>query len=244
MKAIGVIPARYGSTRFPGKPLVKILGKSLIERVYNQASRADLDRVIVATDDERIIDEVSSFGGSAVMTGEHNSGTDRIAEAVKNEACDFVVNIQGDEPLIDPQVIDIIAQALENNEWADVTTATVKIINTQEIDNPNVNKVVFTKDGKALYFSRSRIPSNRNSAPNTSYFKHIGIYGFRKDFLNTFVSLPRSSLEIAESLEQLRVIENGYDIHVSIVDYDSIGVDVPEDVKRVEEMIKKMKHIY
>ena len=236
MIAIGIIPARFGSARYPGKPLVKISGKSLIERVYKQAVRADLEKVIVATDDERIVEEVKSFGGNVALTGEHNSGTDRIAEAVRRETCDIVINIQGDEPLIEPEIINSVTMALNENEWADVSTAAVKISDIQEIDDPNVVKVVFSTYGKDLYFSRSKIPFEKNSKPE--YYKHIGIYGYRKDFLRTFISLPQSSLELAESLEQLRVLENGYNIHVSTVEYDSIGVDTPEDVKKVEEILR------
>ncbi len=235
MKIIGVIPSRYGSTRFPGKPLVKISGKSLIERVYHQALKAKLDKVIVATDDKRIMDEVMSFGGVAVLTGEHNSGTDRITEAIEKEECDIVINIQGDEPLIKPEIINTVALSLEKNEWADVTTAAVMISDNKEIDDPNIVKVVFAKNGKALYFSRNTIPYYKDKMPD--YYKHIGIYGFRKQFLKKFTSLPQSSHEQAESLEQLRILENGYNIHVSIVKDDSIGVDVPEDIKKVEEAL-------
>ncbi len=237
MIAIGVIPARYASTRFPGKPLARIAGKSLIERVYSQAVQADLRKVIVATDDMRIADEVRSFGGNYVLTGEHPSGTDRIAEAVKNEKCDIVVNVQGDEPLIQPEIINTVVRALKDKKSADASTAAAKISDPGEIIDPNVVKVVFTVDGRALYFSRAAIPFSRGG--NQHCFKHIGIYGYRKDFLETFVSLPMSSMEISESLEQLRLIENGYHIQVSIVDYSPTSVDTPEDAKRVEDIIKK-----
>lgn len=237
MIAIGVIPARYASTRFPGKPLAGIAGKSLIERVYSRTVQADLRKVIVATDDMRIADEVRSFGGNYVLTGEHPSGTDRIAEAVKNEKCDIVVNVQGDEPLIEPEIINTVIRALKKNKSADASTAAAKIVDPREITDPNVVKVVFTADGRALYFSRSTIPFSRNE--NQVYYKHIGIYGYRKEFLKTFVALPRSSMEVSESLEQLRLLENGYHIQVSIVDYNPIGVDTPEDVQRVEDVIKK-----
>lgn len=235
MKAIGIIPARYGSSRFPGKPLAGIAGKSLIRRVYEQVIMAGLEKVIVATDDRRIEAEVSGFGGIAVLTGEHRSGTDRIAEAAVKEDCDIVINIQGDEPLISPEVIRKVCSALDDNSWASVSTAAVKA-GDEELANPNVVKVVFAADGRALYFSRSLIPYSVKSRPQ--YYKHIGIYGYRKDFLMKFVSLPQSSLETAESLEQLRALENGYAIHVSVVDYDSIAVDTPEDVKKVEAVLK------
>ncbi|MFH0977552.1 MAG: 3-deoxy-manno-octulosonate cytidylyltransferase [Spirochaetota bacterium] len=246
MRITGIIPARYGSSRFPGKPLAKIAGKTLIERVYRQAERAGLEKIIVATDDERIKDEVLAFGGNAVMTGEHHSGTDRIAEASLNEDCDAVINIQGDEPLIDPAVIVAVSSALTNNTWADITTAAVGIYSTSEIDNPNVVKVVFAGNGRALYFSRSKIPYSLNSLNVTTgngnipagYFKHIGIYGYKKEFLKKFVALKPSPLELAESLEQLRALENGFAIHVSIVEYNCVAVDVPADVIKVENILK------
>ncbi|MCU0821850.1 MAG: 3-deoxy-manno-octulosonate cytidylyltransferase [Spirochaetes bacterium] len=236
MIAIGVIPARYASTRFPGKPLAVIAGKSLIERVYTQAVKADLSKVIVATDDMRIANEVKSFGGNFVLTGGHPSGTDRIAEAVRDEKFDIVVNVQGDEPLIAPEIINTVVKSISDNSPADVSTAAAKIKNPLEITDPNVVKVVFTIKGRALYFSRAAIPFCRTGS--REYFKHIGIYGYRKEFLKTFVSLPRSSMEISESLEQLRALENGYHIQVSIVDYDPVSVDTPDDAARVEEIIK------
>jgi 3-deoxy-manno-octulosonate cytidylyltransferase (CMP-KDO synthetase) len=235
MKIIGIIPARYGSSRFPGKPLVKIAGISLIERVYRRAERAGLAKIIVATDDRRIESEVLSFGGNAVLTGEHHSGTDRIAAAAEGESCDAVINIQGDEPLIDPGIINDISLALKNNTWADIATAATEIEETEEIGNPNVVKVVFDADGKALYFSRSKIPYS--SKIPARYFKHIGLYGYRKKFLKKFVSLKPSSLELYESLEQLRALENGFAIHVSLVEYNGVAVDTPEDVKRVEQRL-------
>lgn len=234
MKTIGIIPARYGSSRFPGKPLAGIAGKSLIRRVYEQVIKAGLDKVIVATDDRRIEAEVAGFGGIAVLTGEHDTGTGRIAEAASKEDCDLVINIQGDEPLINPEVIRRVCTAIEANPWASVSTAAFGA-KDEDLPNPNVVKVVFAADGRALYFSRSLIPYPLKFHPG--YFKHIGIYGYRKDFLMKFISLPRSPLETAESLEQLRVLENGYSIHVSVVDYDSIAVDTPEDVIKVEAVL-------
>lgn len=237
MKTVGVIPARFGSSRFPGKPLARIAGLTLIERVYRQAALARLDRVIVATDDSRIMDAVASFGGEAVMTGEHPSGTDRIAEAVRGTDADIIVNIQGDEPLIDPRVIGTVAAALSDSAWAVMSTAVTRLESAGDIDNPNIVKCVFASDGRALYFSRSRIPYNRNESGH--YHKHLGIYGYRKDFLERYIRLPKSQLESAESLEQLRVLEHGYAIHVSVVEYDSVGVDVPEDVERVERLLRE-----
>jgi 3-deoxy-manno-octulosonate cytidylyltransferase (CMP-KDO synthetase) len=241
MNVIGVIPARYGSTRFPGKPLAVIAGRTLIERVYRQALLADLREVIVATDDRRILDAVQSFGGNAVMTGDHQSGTDRVGEVARDVRCDFVINIQGDEPLMDPRVINSVAFALRNNRWAVASTAVTRISRAEDIDNPNVVKAVFTREGRALYFSRSRIPYGQNHG--AVYYKHIGIYGYRRKFLKKFVSLSQSSLESAESLEQLRILEYGYSMHVSIVSYDSISVDVPDDVQRIEEVLKRKSDI-
>ena len=240
MIAIGIIPARYSSSRFPGKPLAKILGMSLIERVYQRAILSGLDKVLVATDDHRIENEILSFGGNVVMTGEHVSGTDRVAEACKNEKCDIVVNIQGDEPLINPEVINTVIKSLKANTWADISTAATIITNKYKVDDPNIVKVVFNKEGKSIYFSRSRIPYNRSL--NTDYYKRIGIYAYKKEFLNKFVELPQSNLEISESLEQLRAIENNYNIHVSVVEYDSIGVDIPSDIKNVEDILKKKRY--
>ncbi|MBN2038514.1 MAG: 3-deoxy-manno-octulosonate cytidylyltransferase [Spirochaetes bacterium] len=235
MKIIGVIPARFGSTRFPGKPLIKIAGKSLIQRVYLQAQKADLSKIIVATDDKRILDEVASFGGNAVLTGEHHTGTDRIGEVIQNEDFDAVINIQGDEPLIEPQIIDTIINSIKNYQWADMTTAAALIENNDEIDDPNIVKVVFSAAGKALYFSRSRIPFNRN--PVQKYYKHIGIYAYRKNFIKKFISLQPSSLEKAESLEQLRALENGFAIHVSEVKYNGFGIDTPGDAETAERLL-------
>ncbi|MBN2401901.1 MAG: 3-deoxy-manno-octulosonate cytidylyltransferase [Spirochaetes bacterium] len=240
MKIIGIIPARYGSSRFPGKPLVKIAGKTLIERVYRRSEQAGLAKIIVATDDNRIEREVLSFGGNAAMTGEHHSGTDRIAEAAENESCDAVINIQGDEPLIDPEIIGTVSSALEKNAWADMATAAAEIKEHDDIDNPNVVKVVFAADGRAFYFSRSGIPyivRADGKTPQAKRYRHIGIYGYRKEFLKKFTVLKPSPLESAESLEQLRALENGFSIHVSVVDYKGAAVDTPEDVIIVENIL-------
>ena len=240
MIIIGIIPARYASSRFPGKPLAKIASKTLIERVYRKAEQADLQKVIVATDDDRIQKEVISFRGNVVLTGEHNSGTDRIAEASAGIDCDAVINIQGDEPLIDPAIIDIISLSLKKYAWADMTTAASLINDEAEINDRNVVKTVFSSEGKALYFSRSRIPYNNNIKNSAvKYYKHIGIYGYRKSFLEKFIVMKSSPLETAESLEQLRALENGYAIHVSVVKYNGVAVDIPGDVERVEKILKE-----
>ena len=246
MNAIGIIPARYASTRFPGKPLALIAGKPLIQHVVEQCQKARLlSEVIVATDDTRIWEVAQNFCRVEMTRPEHPSGSDRIAEVAGRCKCDAVVNIQGDEPLIDPAVIDAVAGALEHNE---MSTAATRIKNPEELDNPNVVKVVVNVAGRALYFSRRTIPYLREAASGSTseqlaafpFLKHLGIYGYRRETLLRLVKFPVSPLENAEKLEQLRALENGIGIAVVQVDYDSIGVDVPEDVKRVEEILEKI----
>lgn len=238
MRTIGIIPARYASTRLPGKPLADIWGKPLIQYVYEQAKKAEsVSDLIVATDDERIYKVVESFGGRAMMTSPtHPSGTDRCAEAAAKIDCDFVINIQGDEPLIPPYVIDKVAQALWESPSDVYMSSAATIASPEERDNPNVVKVVMNKDLFALYFSRSPIPYLRHPVATT--YRHIGIYGYRKDFLLKFVSLPQTPLEITEALEQLRALEHGYKIKMVIVDYSPVGVDTSEDLERVKEMLR------
>ena len=243
MKIVGIVPARYASTRFPGKALAPIAGKPLIQHVVEQCQKAkSLSEVIVATDDSRIAEVVKKFCRVEMTRPEHPSGTDRIAEAVARCACDAVVNIQGDEPLIDPAVIDAVAGALAHNEMA---TAATPVKNPAEYDNPNVVKVVVNAVGRALYFSRRTIPYLREAASGSvseqlaafPFLKHLGIYGYRRETLLRLVKFPVSPLENAEKLEQLRALENGIPMAVVKVDYDSVGVDVPEDVKRVEKIL-------
>lgn len=238
MRTIGIIPARYASTRLPGKPLADIWGKPLIQYVYEQAKKAEsISDLIVATDDERIYKVVESFGGRAMMTSPtHPSGTDRCAEVAAKIDCDFVINIQGDEPLIPPYVIDKVAQALWESPSDVYMSSAATIASPEERDNPNVVKVVMSKDLFALYFSRSPIPYLRHPVATT--YRHIGIYGYRKDFLLKFVSLPQTPLEITEALEQLRALEHGYKIKMVIVDYSPVGVDTSEDLERVKEMLR------
>lgn len=244
MKIIGIIPARYASTRFPGKPLALIAGKPLIRHVVERCQLAkSLGEVIVATDDTRIWEVAQDFCRVEMTSPEHPSGTDRLAEVVQRCECAAAVNIQGDEPLIDPSVIDAVANALAGNE---MSTAATRIRLPEEYDNPNVVKVVVNAGGQALYFSRRTIPylrdaANRSDAEQLAAFpflKHIGIYGYRRETLLKLVKCPVSPLEQAEKLEQLRALENGISIAVVKVDYDSVGVDVPADVKRVEELLK------
>ena len=248
MKIVGIVPARYASTRFPGKSLALIAGKPLIQHVVNQCQKAkSLSEVIVATDDSRIADVAKRFCRVEMTRADHPSGTDRIAEAVARCDCDAVVNIQGDEPLIDPAVIDAVAGALAQNEMA---TAAALIKNPAEYDNPNVVKVVVSAAGRALYFSRRTIPYLREAASGSvseqlaafPFLKHLGIYGYRCETLLRLVKFPVSPLEAAEKLEQLRALENGIPMAVVIVAYDSVGVDMPEDVQRVEEILKNFSH--
>jgi 3-deoxy-manno-octulosonate cytidylyltransferase (CMP-KDO synthetase) len=244
VKVLGIIPARYASSRFPGKALALIAGKPLIQRVVEQCQKAkSLGEVIVATDDARIAGVVKKFCRVEMTRREHPSGTDRIAEVAAKISCDAIVNIQGDEPLIDPAVIDAVAGALAQNE---MSTAATRIKNPDELDNPNVVKVVVNAAGRALYFSRRTIPYLREAASGSvseqlaafPFLKHLGIYGYRRGTLLRLVKFPASPLENAEKLEQLRALENGIPMAVVKVDYDSVGVDVPEDVKRVEELLK------
>ena len=243
MKVIGIIPARYGSTRFPGKPLALIAGKPLIRHVVERCQQAkSLAEVIVATDDTRIWEVAQSFCRAEMTAPDHPSGSDRIAEVAARCTCDAVVNIQGDEPLIDPAVIDAVAGALAQ---AEMSTAATPIKAPAEYDNPNVVKVVVNAAGSALYFSRRTIPYLRDAANSSvseqmaafPFLKHLGIYGYRRDALLRLVKFPVSPLERAEKLEQLRALENGIRIAVVKVAYDSVGVDVPADVKRVEQLL-------
>ncbi len=243
MKVIGIIPARYGSTRFPGKPLALISGQPLIRHVVERCQQArSLSEVIVATDDTRIWEVAQNFCRAEMTSPDHPSGSDRIAEVAERCACDAVVNIQGDEPLIDPIVIDAVAEALVR---APMSTAATAITDPGEYASPNVVKVVATAAGQALYFSRRTIPYLREAAAASPdeqlaafpFLKHLGIYGYRRETLLRLVKFPVSPLERAEKLEQLRALENGIPIAVVKVDYDSVSVDVPADVRRVERLL-------
>jgi 3-deoxy-manno-octulosonate cytidylyltransferase (CMP-KDO synthetase) len=237
MKAVGVIPARYGSTRFPGKPLALIHNKPMIQYVYEQVSKSnELDTLVVATDHEKIKLAVEKFGGKAILTSpDHETGSDRIAEVTSKIEGDFFVNIQGDEPLIRPELIDDLVRTAKESPDC-VITAKTKIHHEEDIASPNVVKVVTDINGNALYFSRSPIPYNRAKKEHT-YYKHLGIYLYPKHILNQFVKLPQSSLEELEMLEQLRLLENGFKIKVVETSYDAVGVDTPEDIKKVENIL-------
>ena len=244
MKIVGIIPARFASTRFPGKPLHPIAGKPLVQHVVERCREAQsLEDVIVATDDERIAEVAREFCTVEMTRADQPSGTDRIAEVAARLDCDAVVNVQGDEPLIPATVIDAVASALTD---AEMTTAATPVRNIAEYSDPNAVKVVVDAAGRALYFSRRTIPFVRDSAEESPeqqcaafpFLKHLGIYGYRRDTLKRLVEFTASPLEQAERLEQLRALENGIGIAVCLVEYESIGVDVPEDVQRVEALLR------
>ncbi|MBN2789518.1 MAG: 3-deoxy-manno-octulosonate cytidylyltransferase [Candidatus Delongbacteria bacterium] len=241
-KIIGVIPARYNSTRLPGKPLREICDRSMILHVCDQVEKSKLiSKVIVATDDKRIFDHLVANNKTVIMTAQDiNSGTDRCWEAVKDLNCDIVVNIQGDEPLIDPSVIDKTVEELVRSSDAVCSTPVKKISERAELDNMNVVKAVMDKNNNAMYFSRSEIPSNR--VTTDIKYKHIGLYCYKFGFLKKYVEMDRTPNEIAESLEQLRILENGYKIKCVEVDYDSIGVDTEEDLEKVEAILRKREY--
>jgi 3-deoxy-manno-octulosonate cytidylyltransferase (CMP-KDO synthetase) len=247
MEIVGIIPSRYASTRLPAKPLVDICGTSMIQRVYEQAKQSTLlTKIIVATDDSRIESAVRSFGGNVVMTPiDIQSGSDRIAFAAKNFSAEIIVNIQGDEPLIDPKLIDQTIQLLIDDKEAVVGTAVKRTSAHQEIFNSNTVKVVMDKNNYALYFSRSSIPYIRDAKRDedwfigTTFYKHFGIYVYRADFLQQYTTLKQSVLEVSEKLEQLRILENGFKIKCTVTDYESVPVDTPEDLQKVILLIKK-----
>lgn len=240
----GILPARWGSTRFPGKPLHLIAGKPLIQHVWERCKQAELlSEILVATDDERIMAAVEAFGGEAVMTSSaHPTGTDRLAEAVRKiPHATHILNIQGDEPLIDPALIDQLAQALLDDPNLEMVTAANPLDPTDPAcADPNVVKVVLKKNSHALYFSRSPLPYFRNPVPGLQVFRHKGIYGYRRDFLETYVTWPPTLLEQAESLEQLRALENGANIRVITTTDTSPGVDTPEQAREIEHLLSSL----
>lgn len=245
MKVLGIIPARYGSTRFPGKPLAMIGRKTMIRRTYEQVLKSSLDDVVVATDDQRIFDEVLTFGGKAVMTrADHQSGTDRCREALDLMGGNYnaVVNIQGDEPFIDPKMVDQVTELIRRDDTC-LATLAKKITDPSMIDNPNVVKVVFDVHGDALYFSRHPLPFVRGCERDrwiekADYFRHIGIYAYKADTLRAIASMPMGRLEQAESLEQLRWLENGLRIRVAVTQCDdSIAIDTPQDLLNIPQEI-------
>ncbi len=241
-KVIGIIPARYGSSRFPGKVLKEIVGKSMIQRVYEQSNKSQLlDDLLVAVDDERVFKHVEDFGGKAVMTmADHQSGTDRLAEALEEIDADIVVNIQGDQPLFDARMIDEAVQPMLDDTTVQMSTIKTKI-GEEDYEDPAVVKVVTDENDFALYFSRSLIPFSRDKLA-VNVYEHVGLYTYRKDFLLMISKLPQTYLEKIEMLEQLRVLENGYKIKVIETKCDNISgisVDTPEDLIKVEKLIKE-----
>ena len=244
MKFIGIIPARYASTRFPGKPLAMLGGRTVIQRVYEQAA-AVLEEAYVATDDERIFKAVEEFGGRVVMTRQdHKSGTDRIEEAAEKigTQADVIINIQGDEPFIQKSQIETLKSLFENPD-TQIGTLGKKFESIEAVTNPNSPKIVTDKNGFALYFSRSVIPYIRGKEQaewlqHFPFLKHLGLYAYRRDVLRQITQLPQSPLEMAESLEQLRWLENGYRIRVGLTDMETVGIDTPDDLRRAEEFLK------
>ncbi len=241
-----IIPSRYESSRFPGKPLADLCGKPMIQHVYERVAKAQaLPYVAVATDDERIFAAVKNFGGNVVMTATtHRSGTDRISEAVQSlnlSADAIVVNIQGDQPIFEPVQIDEVIQPLIDDPVVVMSTLIYKIILDEEISHPHAVKVVFDSENNALYFSRATIPYVRDKKLKTDYYKHHGIYAYRRDFLDTFTKLPEGKLEKLEALEQLRALEYGYKIKVVITPYDSVEVDNQQELERVRRILTEQK---
>jgi len=246
-KAVAIIPARYDSTRFPGKPLALLHGKTIIQRVYEQVNASNLiESVWIATDDRRIYDAVTAFGGRAVMTSaDHVCGTDRIAEAAGNIACDIIVNVQGDEPFIRPEMVDDTVMMLRDDAKASMSTLAVRIRSREDAVSPHVVKVVMDNAGYALYFSRSPVPYHRDSWENPEkitfdekknvLYKHIGIYGYRKEALVKFTKMGKGVLEDTEKLEQLRALASGMKIKVKETKYDTFGIDTLEDLRKAEE---------
>jgi 3-deoxy-manno-octulosonate cytidylyltransferase (CMP-KDO synthetase) len=240
-RVVVVIPARYGSTRLPGKPLVTLAGKPMIQRVYERVKLARrVDRIIVATDDERIVKAVEAFGGEARMTrADHRTGTERVAEVAAHEAGEVFVNVQGDEPLLDPVAVDAAVNSLLEEPAASISTVATPIRTPADIMDSNVVKTVLDFDGNALYFSRAPIPWVRDTASKIQvrHLKHLGLYVFQRDALLEYPTLPQGELERIEQLEQLRWMEYGWKIRVAEVEHDAISVDVPEDVARVEKLL-------
>ncbi len=240
MKIIAVLPARYQASRFPGK-LMQMLGeKTVIATTYQNVVDTNLfDEVFVATDSEIIFNEIQNIGGKAVMTGEHETGSDRIAEAVKNIECDIVINVQGDEPFLKTEPLKQLIDVFHNDDKKEISLASLKIKmkNTEEIENPNNVKVITDQQGFALYFSRSVIPFPREIHPDVEYFRHIGVYAFRKDALLKFAELPQKPLEISEKIECIRYLEYGMKIKMIETDFVGVGIDVPEDLEKARRLI-------
>jgi 3-deoxy-manno-octulosonate cytidylyltransferase (CMP-KDO synthetase) len=242
IKVLAVIPARYGSTRLPGKPLAMIAGRPMIQHVVERVRKAQtVSRVVVATDDQRIVDAVKTFGGEAILTrADHATGTDRVAEVAVHITAEIYVNVQGDEPLVDPGIVDAVVAAMLEDDSIEIGTPCSAITRQADIMDPNVTKVVRDFEGNGLYFSHAPIPWVRDTGDTVTaqHWKHIGIYAFRRDVLLEIPTLPPGDLERVEKLEQLRWLENGYRIRVVETEYDAISVDVPADIERVEKILR------
>ena len=237
---IGIIPARWASSRFPGKPLHPLLGKPLLQHVFERATLCtELDELVIATDDDRIAALCERIGAKVIQTrSDHPSGTDRIAEAAQQcEAASHVINIQGDEPLIEPELVDTLARELREDSNIPMITAGSSLDNPELIADPNIVKLVIDQHKNALYFSRSPIPFRRSDTPSLPTYRHLGIYGYQVDFLKHFITLPPSSLEIAEGLEQLRALENGASIRVHLTEHEAIGLDSPDQIPLIESLL-------
>lgn len=232
MKSLGIIPARFASQRFPGKPLVDIKGQSMIQRVYKQCKLSELDHVIVATDDKRILDHCLDVNVECMMTGEHESGTDRCAELASKFNSDLVINIQGDEPFIDPRQINQLIDSFNNTKFQ-IATLIKRITDEADMNDPNKVKVVKDLKGYALYFSRQSIPYDRSKTEAVDYYRHVGIYAFAYDILQDITQLAESSLEKSEKLEQLRWLENGYRIKTEVTTFESPNIDSPQDLEKL-----------
>jgi 3-deoxy-manno-octulosonate cytidylyltransferase (CMP-KDO synthetase) len=242
-KVLAVIPARHASTRFPGKPLAPIAGKPMIQHVVERVRGAQtVSRVVVATDDDRIKTAVEAFGGEAILTRhDHHTGTDRVAEVATHITAEIYINVQGDEPLIDPETIDALVSGMREDEAVQIATPCTAISHVDDIMDPNVVKVVRDFDGNALYFSRAPVPwvRDRAASVNATHWKHLGLYAFLRDALLDFPTLPPGDLERIEQLEQLRWLENGFRIRVIETSYDAVSVDVPADIERVEKLLRE-----
>lgn len=241
MKIIAVIPARYEASRFPGKLMQDLGGKTVIATTYQNVVETGLfSEVFVATDSQIIFDEIKNIGGKAVMTGQHETGSDRIAEAVQNIDCEIVINVQGDEPFLKKEPLEQLISVFENDKNSEISLASlkIKITDEEEIQNPNAVKVITDLMGNALYFSRSVIPFHREKSSKADYFRHIGVYAFRKEALLKFSRLPMSPLESLEKIECLRYLENGMKIRMVETDFVGVGIDVPEDLEKARAILK------
>lgn len=240
MNVLAVIPCRYDSTRLPGKPLIRIKGRTLIEHVYRGVSQSkQLKKIIIATDDERIVRAVTAFGGEVMLTrSDHSTGTDRLGEVVeKQSGFDYILNIQGDEPLVDAVLVGALIKPFAENSETVMSTLCTPIRKPEDISNPNVVKVVRDIEGRALYFSRYPLPYNRDKIADVVHLRHLGLYGFKRDFLLQYKNWNQTTLEKAESLEQLRVLEKGFAIHVEQIEKETVDVNTPADLQRVQALL-------